>query len=137
MRQDVRVTVSRDAAGPAAQTATAPVDVAAVQRRTIRVLSAAQALNGVAIAGTVAAGALIAEGVAGNEAAAGLAQTFGVVGAALAALPLARVTLSGGRRRALILGLSAGAVGSVCVVVGAAQLLLPFVLLGTLLVGGA
>ena len=48
----------------------------------------------------------------------------------LAALPLARITLSGGRRRALILGLAAGAIGSVFVVVGAAQLLLPFVLLG-------
>ena len=137
MGQDVRVTLSRDAMGAPVAAGVGEVDVPRVQRRTIRVLSAAQALNGVAIAGTVAAGALIAEGVAGNEAAAGLAQTFGVVGAALAALPLARVTLSGGRRRALILGLSAGAIGSVFVVVGAAQLLLPFVLLGTLLVGAA
>jgi MFS family permease len=132
--QDGPVTVSRDAA--LATAATLP-DVAAVQRRTVGVLSASQALTGIAVAGAIPAGALIAEGVAGNEAAAGLAQTFGVVGAALAALPLAKLTLSSGRRRALTLGLGAGMVGAVLVVVGAARLVLPLVFLGTLLVGCA
>jgi MFS family permease len=131
--QDVGVTVSRDAV----QATEPALDLAAVQRRTLGILSAAQALTGIAVAGSIAAGALIAEGVAGNEAAAGLAQTFGVVGAALAALPLARITLSGGRRRALLLGLGVGAVGAISVVVGATARLLPFVLLGTLLVGCA
>ncbi|MFN8167562.1 MAG: MFS transporter [Candidatus Nanopelagicales bacterium] len=127
------MTLSRDAAA----VQEAALDVPAIQRRTVGVLSASQALTGIAVAGAIPAGALIAEGVAGNEAAAGLAQTFGVVGAALAALPLARITLSGGRRRALVLGLGVGAVGAVSVVVGATTLLLPFVFLGTLLVGCA
>ena len=131
------MTLSRDTDPGVSTVAPVEVDVAQVQRRTIRVLSASQALTGVAVAGAIPAGALIAEGVAGNEAAAGLAQTFGVIGAALAALPLARVTLSGGRRRALLLGLLAGMIGAVSVVVGAVTLLLPFVLLGTLLVGCA
>ena len=115
----------------------APVDVAAVQRRSLGVLSGYQALAGIAIAGAVPAGALIAEGVAGSDAAAGLAQTSGVVGAALAALPLARLTLSGGRRRALVWGVGLGALGAVVVVVASVLRSFPLVVLGCLLVGVA
>ena len=113
------------------------VDVAHVQRRTLGVLSTYQALSGVAVAGAIPAGALIAVGVAGSEAAAGFAQTSGVVGAALAALPLARLTLSGGRRRALAVGVSLGALGAVVVVVAAVTRSFPLVVLGCLLVGAA
>ncbi len=120
------------------RTATAPaVDVPEVQRRSIAVLASAQVLTGVAVAGAVPAGALIAAGVAGNEAAAGLAQTAGVVGAAFASLPLARLTLSGGRRTALGAGLLVGAVGAAAVVFGAQLRFLPLVFLGCMLVGGA
>jgi MFS family permease len=117
--------------------APAGIDVAAVQRRSLGVLSTAQVLSGIAVAGTVAAGALIAAGVSGTEAAAGFAQTSGVVGAAIAALPLARLTIAGGRRRALVVGYSVGAVGAVVVVVGAATRTLALVYLGCLLVGTA
>lgn len=130
MRHDQRVT-----AAPAATTT--QIDVRTVQRRSLGVLSGTQALVGLAVAGSIPAGALIAEGVAGNEAAAGFAQTFGVTGAALAALPLARLTLSGGRRRALTAGVLTAALGAVLVVIGAAQLLLPVVYVGCLLVGVA
>ncbi len=130
------MTVSREAPPGAVVSGPMP-DVAAVQRRTVRVLSVSQALTGIAVVGSIPAGALIAEGVAGNEAAAGLAQTFGVLGAALAALPLARITLASGRRRALTLGLGAGAIGATLVVIGAAGRVLPLVFLGTLLVGCA
>ena len=124
---------------PAAPTRTAAValDVPRIQRRTLGVLSSYQALAGIAVAGTVPAGALLAAGIAGNDAAAGLAQTSGVTGAALAALPLARLTLSGGRRRALTVGVALGAVGAVVVVVGAVLRLLPLIYLGCLLVGCA
>lgn len=124
------------AASPEVQ-APAGIDVVAVQRRSLGVLSTAQVLSGIAVAGTVAAGALIAAGVSGTEAAAGFAQTFGVVGAAIAALPLARLTISGGRRRALVVGYSVGALGAVVVVVGAATRTLALVYLGCLLVGSA
>jgi MFS family permease len=113
------------------------VDVRAVQRRSIGVLAAAQALVGLAIAGTVAAGSLIAAGVSGSEAVAGFTQTAGVVGAAVAALPLARLTMSGGRRRALAAGAGTGAVGAVVVVVGAVTSSVTLVLVGSLLVGTA
>lgn len=113
------------------------VDVPAVQKRTLGVLSTYQALSGIAVAGSIPAGALIAVGVAGSEAAAGLAQTSGVVGAALAALPLARLTLSRGRRGALAVGVSLGALGAIVVVVAAVLRSFPLVVLGCLLVGAA
>ncbi|HET7902423.1 MAG TPA: MFS transporter [Candidatus Nanopelagicales bacterium] len=113
------------------------LDVPTVQRRTLGVLSTYQALSGIAVAGAIPAGALIAAGVGGSEAAAGIAQTSGVVGAALAALPLARLTLSGGRRRALATGVSLGALGAVVVVVAAVTRSFPLVVLGCLLVGAA
>ena len=113
------------------------IDVRAVQRRSVGVLSTAQVLSGIAVAGTVAAGALIAAGVSGTEAAAGFAQTSGVVGAAIAALPLARMTISGGRRGALVVGYSVGALGAVVVIVGASTSVLALVYLGCLLLGSA
>jgi MFS family permease len=94
------------------------VEAAAIQRNTLRVLSVAQVFGGVAVAGAVAAGSLIAASVADSEAAAGLAQTMGVLGAAVLALPL-------------------GAVGAVVVVIAAVNRSLPLVLAGCFLVGVA
>lgn len=117
--------------------AAAAVDVAAVQRRTVATLSAGSVFGGIAVAGSVAAGSLIAASVSGSEAAAGLAQTAGVLGAAVLALPLARIALARGRRPALATGYALGALGSVVVVVAAVARSLPLVLLGCFLVGVA
>ena len=108
-----------------------------VQTRTVTVLSAAQVLSGVAVAGSVAAGSLLAASVSGSEGMAGLAQTAGVVGAALLALPLARIALVRGRRAALSTGYGIGAVGALVVIVAAVARSTPLVLLGCLLVGVA
>ena len=122
-------------------TATVPVmsagDLAAIQDRTVRVLSAGQVFGGLAVAGSVAAGSLIAASVADSEAAAGLAQTAGVLGAAVLALPLARIALGRGRRAALATGYGIGAGGAVIVVVAAVTRSLPLVLLGCFFVGVA
>lgn len=117
-------------------TGTLTTDLRAVQRRTVITLSVSQMSGGIAVAGALPAGALIAASLAG-EAAAGLAQTAGVFGAALLALPLARIALSQGRRFALTTGYSIGALGAVIVVIGGTARLLPVVLLGCLLVGVA
>ncbi len=93
--------------------------------------------RGVAVAGSLPAGALIAESISGSEAAAGLAQTFGVVGAALLALPLARVALSRGRRAALAGGYFLGSLGSIIVIAGAVYRSLAIVYAGCLFVGVA
>lgn len=113
------------------------LDVPAIQRRTVGVLSISQVFGGIAIAGSVAAGSLIAASVSGSEAVAGLAQTFGVLGAALLALPLARVALSKGRRASLALGYGLGGIGALVVIAGAVWLNIYLVLLGCLLVGVA
>lgn len=116
---------------------TAVVDVAPVQRRTVRVLAGSQVLGGIAVAGSLPAGSLLAASIADSEAAAGLAQTAGVVGAALLALPLARIALTRGRRVALATGYGIGALGAGTVIVAAVSRSLALVLLGCLLVGVA
>jgi len=113
------------------------LDVTVIQRRTVWTLASSQVLGGIAVAGSIPAGALIAVGVSGSEAVAGLAQTFGVVGAALLALPLARIALTHGRRRALALGYGLGFLGAVTVVTGAVMRSIVVVLVGCLLVGVA
>jgi MFS family permease len=110
---------------------------AVIQRNTVRVLSVGQVFGGVAVAGSVAAGSLIAASVADSEAAAGLAQTAGVLGAAVLALPLARIALSKGRRAALATGYGLGAAGAVVVVIAAVSRSLPLVFLGCFFVGVA
>ncbi|MFZ5872370.1 MAG: MFS transporter, partial [Actinomycetota bacterium] len=63
----------------------------AVQRRAVRVLVGSNVLGGVGVASGIAVGGLLAEDLSGSTSLAGLAQTGAVLGAALLALPLARV----------------------------------------------
>src|ERR687890_485252 len=67
------------------------VDPVAVQRRTLAVLSGGVALSGLGITVGITVGGLLARDVAGTETAAGLGQTAGVLGAAVVAVPLARL----------------------------------------------
>lgn len=108
-----------------------------VQRRTVGVLSSAQVLGGIAVAGSIPAGGLIAASIADSEGVAGLAQTAGTLGAAIIALPLARIALVGGRRPALVTGYAVGGAGALLVIAGASMRSLAVVLLGCLLVGVA
>lgn len=111
-------------------------EVRAVQRRTIGSISVAQVMSGLAVAGSLPAGALLASEL-GGEGAAGLAQTAGVLGAALLALPLAKLALTRGRRVALSTGYAMGAAGAVIAVLGGISGILWVVLLGSLLLGVA
>lgn len=113
------------------------VDVPQIQRRTVGILAGSQVLGGIAVAGSVAAGSLIAASVSGSEGVAGLAQTFGVLGAAIFALPLARIALSRGRRASLALGYGLGAAGALVVIAGALWSSIYLVLAGCLFVGVA
>jgi MFS family permease len=109
----------------------------ALQQKVVKTLAAAQVLNGIGVAGTVAAGSLLVSSITNSETLAGLAQTFSVLGAAAMALPLARLTARGGRRLSLSVGYLAGVVGSISAVVGGAQKNIFLMLLGTFLVGAA
>jgi len=108
-----------------------------LQQRVVRTLASAQVLNGIGVAGTVAAGSLLVSSITDSETLAGLAQTSAVLGAAALALPLARLTARGGRRLALSVGYGCGVIGSIFAIIGGAHRSLFFMLLGTFLVGAA
>ena len=109
----------------------------AQQSQVIRTLSAAQILNGVGTSGTVAAGSLLVTSISKSESLAGLAQTTTVLGAALMALPLARLTQKGGRRLALMSGYLVGVVGAVLAILGGTHKILFLMLAGAFMVGAA
>ncbi|HEX5493745.1 MAG TPA: MFS transporter [Mycobacteriales bacterium] len=108
----------------------------AVQRRTLRVLTASQILGGVGVASGIAVGGLLAADLHGSATAAGLAQACSTIGAALLALPLARLMSRRGRRPGLATGYALGLTGAVCVLVAAQAHALWLLLVGMLLFGG-
>jgi MFS family permease len=110
-------------------------DVAPIQRRTVRLLFMTQIIGGIGVTIGIAVGALLAARIAGT-AVAGLAQSAGVVGAALLAVPVTRLMTARGRRPGLVLAYLTGAVGGVLVVLAAATRQVPLLFLGMLLFGG-
>lgn len=94
-------------------------DVHALQRRTVRVLIAGQILGGLGVGTGLAVGSLLVERLSGSAVLAGLALTASVLGGALVAVPLARLSEARGRRWGVGLGYAIGAVGSALVVVAA------------------
>jgi MFS family permease len=117
----------------------APADirpaVAPIQRRTLRLLFATQIIGGIGVTIGISVGALLAERIAG-AAVAGLAQSAGVVGGALLAVPITRIMAGYGRRPGLVLAYLAGALGGLLVVTAAATRSVPLLFLGMLLFGG-
>lgn len=108
-----------------------------IANRSVATLSAAQMFGGIAVAGSVPAGALLASTMTDSEAFAGLVQTAGVLGAAIFALPLARIALTKGRRPALASGYGLGVIGAILVILGAVSSQIAIVLFGSLFVGVA
>lgn len=114
---------------------TTGLDVHALQRRTIATLATSQAVGAVGITIGIATASLLARDISGSEQQAGLAQTFQVLGAAVASYLLARLMSRRGRRVGLMTGYLLGAAGAglavVAGVIGSmALLLLAAVLLG-------
>lgn len=99
-------------------TPSSPVPSAA-QRRTLRVLVAAQVLSGAGLAAGITVGALLAQEMLGATSLAGLPTALFTAGSAAAAVLVGRVSQRAGRRAGLALGYATGAVGSVAVVVAA------------------
>lgn len=112
-----------------------PDGVARVQRRTVAVLAAGQVLGGVAFGATVSLGALLAADLSGQEALSGLATASVTLGAALCAIPLARLAASRGRRRALTFGNLFALIGIALVITAAAVRWFPLLLVGVILIG--
>nr|MBA3891775.1 MFS transporter [Gemmatimonadaceae bacterium] len=123
--------------GELASASTHPVDAYRVQRRTVRILVAAQILGGLGVGSGIAVGSLLVEQLSGSATLAGLALTASVLGGALAAVPLARLSQSRGRRWGVGMGYATGAVGGLLVVVAADAGAVLFALLGMTLFGAA
>ena len=107
----------------------------AVQRRTVLVLSLGQVLGGIAFGATVSLGALLAADISGDDALSGLATASVTLGAALCAIPLARLAARVGRRRALTLGNLFALVGIAVVILAASLRVFPLLLAGILMIG--
>ena len=121
-------------------TATEPagaVDTARIQRRTVGVLGGAVALGGLGVTVGITVGGLLARDVAGTDTAAGLGQTAGVLGAAVIAVPLARISDRGGRRAGLVTGYGVAIAGAVLAVTAAAFASLPLLLVGLFAFGAS
>jgi MFS family permease len=110
-------------------------EIQAVQARTLRVLVGTQAFGGLGTTVGIAVASVLARDLSGSESLAGLAQTLQVLGAAVAAYVLARISGARGRRQGIVTGYLVGAVGAAtCVLAGVVG---SFVLLlaGALLLG--
>ncbi|WP_430868118.1 MFS transporter [Demequina aurantiaca] len=106
------------------------------RRRRTAVLGSSQLFTSVGVAAGLAVGGLLAEDITGRTSLSGLPTTAMVLGAAVLAVPLARLAARAGRRVALTTGLLIAATGSGTIIVAAAYSSFAVLLLGALLVGG-
>lgn len=119
-------------------TTTAPgavVDLAAVQRRTLWLLSSTQVIGGVGVAIGFSVGALLAAEVVGTGFS-GVAHSTAIVGGALLALPVTRIMRQYGRRPGLTGSYLTAAVGGVGVVAAAVLDSAPLLFVAMFLFGG-
>jgi MFS family permease len=107
----------------------------AVHRRVLRVLAVAQIFGGIGVATGAAVGALLAADLS-SDAFSGVASASGVIGAAIIALPVARLMAVQGRRPGLLLAYAIGIIGALLVVAGATLRFFPLALLGLIMAGG-
>jgi MFS family permease len=108
---------------------------AALQRRTIALLSTAQILSGLAAGSVVSVGSLMAVKLAGSDAWAGSVTTASTLGAALSSLALARLAASRGRRISLVTGLGLASLGATSIIVSAVVSNFLLLILGGALMG--
>jgi MFS family permease len=109
--------------------------IAALQRRTRSLLMVGQVMAGLGMGSTLAIGAIMAGRLAGSDAWSGMAATMSTLGAALAAVPLARLAARKGRRISLTTGAMIAALGGVVTIISAGVQLFALLLVGIAMVG--
>ncbi|GAA3879452.1 MFS transporter [Leifsonia kafniensis] len=129
MAESAAQSSAESAAQPAARTSTPTSGPPAVRRRLSRrtgwmplaLLILNQLLAGVGVASGIAVGGLLAEQLTGTVTMAGFAQTSSVLGAALVAIPLARLATRAGRHVALAAGYGLALVGTLLIFAASAS----------------
>jgi len=106
-----------------------------VHRRTVAALVAGQILGGLGFGATVSMGSLLFAELSGTPALSGMASTMSTLGAAAAAIPLARIAQRSGRRLSLSTGATLAAIGAALTVVAAGLPSLPLLFVGIALIG--
>jgi MFS family permease len=96
---------------------------------------AGQVLAGLGMGATLSIGAILAADISGSPAFSGMAATAVTLGAALTAIPLARLARRAGRAPSLATGALAAAAGAVIATLAAGLQSFPLLLLGILLIG--
>lgn len=110
-------------------------DVARIRRRSHAVIIAGQALAGIGMGATFSAAALLATDLSGSPAWSGTATTMSTLGAAAAAVPLARLARRAGRSPALATGAGIAALGATTGLVASGLGLFPLFLVAMGLMG--
>jgi len=108
---------------------------APLQRRVVGVLVAGQILGGIGMGATLSLGALLAAQLSGSSAWSGMAATMSTLGAALVAVPLARLAQSRGRRLSLATGALVAGSGAVLAISAVALDVFPLLLLALMMLG--
>ncbi len=116
-------------------TATTEHDLEVLQRRVRRILILGQVMAGLGMGATLSMGAILASRLSGSEAWSGMAATMSTLGAALAAVPLARLASRSGRRISLFTGALLAASGAITTIVSTMVAFFPLLLVGLALIG--
>lgn len=116
-------------------TATTERDLEVLQQRVRRILITGQVMAGLGMGSTLSMGAILASRLSGSEAWSGMAATMSTLGAALAAVPLARLAGRSGRRISLFTGALLAASGAIVTIVSTMVAFFPLLLLGLALIG--
>lgn len=106
-----------------------------LQRKVLQVLAAGQILGGLGTGASLSLGALLVSEVSGSTAWSGMSATMATLGAAVLALPLARLAQARGRRISLSTGAVIAVVGGLVVIGAATAAIFPLLLVGIALVG--
>ncbi|MEW9870823.1 MFS transporter [Arthrobacter sp. HS15c] len=105
------------------------------QRRIVAALVAGQVLGGIGMGAALSIGSLLAVQVSGSTAWSGMAATMNTLGAALLAIPLARIAAKKGRRVSLSLGTILSGLGAGIAITAASLSAFPLLLVGLALLG--
>jgi MFS family permease len=105
------------------------------QRTVVWILVAGQILGGIGMGATLSLGALLAAQLSGSSAWSGMAATMSTLGAALAAVPLARLAQARGRRRSLAAGSLVAGLGAALAITSVAVDNFPLLLMALMLLG--